>query len=100
MITAIILSKDRASQLHLLLESIQRNSSNLFDIRVIYEASNAVFERGYQKTKQEFYHKDRYGLQFPIRWYQRESENLSTDIIKRLGSRDLTCIFSDENIVF
>ena len=51
MITAIILSKDRASQLHLLLESIQRNSGNLFDIRVIYEASNAVFERGYQKTK-------------------------------------------------
>ena len=38
MITAIILSKDKASQLHLLIESLQKNGGNLFDIRVIYEA--------------------------------------------------------------
>jgi len=101
MITAIILSKDRASQLHLLLESLQRNSTNLFDIKVIYEATNVVFEEGYQKTKEEFFYKDRYGLDFPIKWFTRNHENLSLDILERLSfSRDLTCIFNDENIVF
>jgi hypothetical protein len=45
----IIFSKDRPAQLHLLLESIQRNDPNhLYDpIEVIYTASNADFRRGY-----------------------------------------------------
>ena len=101
MITAIILSKDRASQLHLLLESLQKNSGNLFDIRVIYEATNQLFEDGYKKTKEEFFYKDRYGLNFPIRWFPKKHDNLSLDIIENLSfSRDLTCVFNDENIMF
>ena len=101
MITAIILSKDKAPQLHLLLESLQRNSGNLFEIKVIYEATNQVFEEGYEKTKEEFFHKDRYGLNFPIRWFQRRNENLSLDMLDALSpSRDLTCVFNDENIMF
>tara|TARA_R110002020_G_scaffold450480_2_gene664117 strand:- start:590 stop:1471 length:882 start_codon:yes stop_codon:yes gene_type:complete len=100
MITAIILSKDKASQLHLLLESLQKNSGNLFDIKVIYESTNQVFEDGYAKTKEEFFHKDRYGLNFPIRWFQRKHKNLSLDILQNLNKRDLTCVFNDENIMF
>ena len=101
MITAIVLSKDKAAQLHLLLESIQRNSSNLFDIRVIYEATNAVFTQGYDKVKEEFFYKDRYGLNFPIKWFPRKHENISLDIIENIShDRDLTCIFNDENVVF
>jgi len=101
MITAIILSKDKASQLHLLLESLQRNSGNLFDIRVIYESSNAVFEEGYEKTREFFYYKDRYGLNFPVKWFQRQHENISLDIMEHLRPyRDLTCVFYDENIMF
>ena len=101
MITAIVLSKDKAAQLHLLLESIQKNSSNLFDIRVIYEATNTVFTEGYNKVKEEFFYKDRYGLNFPIKWFPRTHENISLDIIDHLSDdRDLTCIFNDENIVF
>ena len=101
MITAIILSKDKAAQLHLLLESIQKNSGNLFDIKVIYEFSSPIFEEGYRKIKEEFFYKDRYGLNFPIKWFERQHENLSFDILERLSfDRDLTCVFNDENIVF
>jgi len=101
MITAIILSKDKAPQLHLLLESLQKNSGNLFDIKIIYESTNQIFEDGYAKTKEEFFHKDRYGLNFPIKWFQRQHENLSLDILEALSfGRDLTCVFNDENIMF
>lgn len=100
MITAVILSKDKACQLHLLLESIQKNAPNLFDIRVLYEASNAVYEEGYTKAKTHFANKNRSGVNFPIRWYERQSENLSQDIIQILPDhRDLTCVFNDENII-
>ena len=55
MINAIILSKDKACQLDLLLTSIQRNSSNLFNVKVVYESSNNSFEQGYDKVKEKFY---------------------------------------------
>ena len=101
MINAIILSKDKAPQLHLLIESLQRNNPNLFDIRVIYETTNNVYEQGYEKLKTFYSAKDRFGLNFPIKWFERESENLSVDILDHTpDSRDLSCVFNDENIVF
>lgn len=101
MIEAIILSRDKACQLDLLLTSIQRNSKNLFSLKVIYEASNKSFEQGYNKLKEKFYYKDRYGLNFPIKWHERSSKNLSLDIVNVLNrGSDLTCVFNDENILF
>ena len=101
MIEAIILSRDKACQLDLLLTSIQRNSKNLFSLKVIYEASNKSFEQGYNKLKEKFYYKDRHGLNFPIKWHERSSKNLSLDIVNVLNrGSDLTCIFNDENILF
>ena len=101
MISAIILSKDRACQLELLIRSISRKCKNLFDIKVIYEHSNHSFELGYNKLKEDLYYKNRFGLDFPIRWYERENENLSEDILSSLNHhRDLTCILNDENIFF
>ena len=77
MINAIIFSKDKACQLELLLKSIRRNTSNLFDIKVIYETSNGVFKQGYEKLKEEtFYHTKR-DVNFPVRWYERSEENIS-----------------------
>ena len=68
---------------------------------MIYEATNQLFEDGYKKTKEEFFYKDRYGLNFPIRWFPKKHDNLSLDIIENLSfSRDLTCVFNDENIMF
>jgi len=50
----IIFSKNRPPQLHLLLESIYKNGSNLFDmISVLYKADND-FISGYEKCKKHF----------------------------------------------
>lgn len=64
----VIWSKDRACQLHLLLESMERLCSSKFDIEVIYKASNESFNDAYQKvnsifgkvtfTKEGAFHKD------------------------------------------
>ena len=51
----IIFSKDRACQLHLLLESINVYSNGLFDrVTVIYKASSEDFALGYDKIKKQF----------------------------------------------
>lgn len=50
MISAIILSKDRAMQLDLLLASINKHCPNVFDdVSILYNASSDDFEAGYQK---------------------------------------------------
>lgn len=52
MITAIILSKDRAAQLHLLLESIARFCPRLFgETIIIQNYSNQYYESGYRKVR-------------------------------------------------
>lgn len=101
MINAVILSKDRACQLDLLIKSLSKNCKNLFDIKVIYESSSNSFRAGYDKLKEDIYYRNRFGLDFPIRWYERTKSNLSEDILALLNnSRDLTCIFNDENVVY
>lgn len=52
MIQLFIPSKNRACQLHLLLESIQRNCS-IFHITILYTYSDNEFKKGYEKLKKE-----------------------------------------------
>jgi len=100
MISALILSKNRPCQLHLLLESIQKNTSNLFDITVIYDANGEEMEKGYDFTKRYFHFKDKSGHTFPIKWKKRQSENITLDILTCLSTaRNLTCLFNDSNVV-
>ena len=100
MISALILSKDRPCQLHLLLESIQKNTSNLFDITVIYDANGEEMEKGYDFTKRYFHFKNKSGHTFPIKWIKRQSENIMLDILNCLSTaRNLTCLFNDSNVV-
>lgn len=47
-IPALILSKNRAPQLRLLLESLQFNATGIFDPYVIFTTTNPEFEKGYQ----------------------------------------------------
>ena len=54
MITGIAFSKDRAMQLRLLLESLQKNFIDLGDTHVLYSYSNDRFKNGYEKLKSEF----------------------------------------------
>ena len=101
MITTVIVSRDRPAQLHLLLESIQRNGGNLFHLTVLFEASSEYFLEGYVKAQQFFSKKNRKDFNFPIRWKQRESSNLNEDLLKILSnSRELVCLFNDQNILF
>ena len=51
----IIFSKNRSCQLHLLLESISKNSNNLFDyISVIYKFTDDEYRKGYKKIQNHF----------------------------------------------
>lgn len=56
MIDLLIFSRDRAAQLHLLLESIAKNSPNLFNIAVLYTSSNYDYNSGYELCKSRFKH--------------------------------------------
>ena len=54
MINLIIWSKDRAAQLHLLLESLDRNLPDSFITSVIYTYSSPEFKAGYDRIQDEF----------------------------------------------
>ncbi len=54
MITAIVFSKNRASQLELFLESVDRRCPNLFDIHILWDASNDKFKEGYDQLWSEY----------------------------------------------
>lgn len=55
MISLIIFSKNRACQLQLLLESIEKNSNNIFDTKtVIFEATTKDFRAGYDLLIERF----------------------------------------------
>tara|TARA_R100000008_G_C3581941_1_gene169163 strand:- start:129 stop:1010 length:882 start_codon:yes stop_codon:yes gene_type:complete len=101
MITTVILSKDRPAQLRLLLDSLQINGGNLFDITVLYDYTDDLFARGYIKTQNHFYNKHMFNVNFPIKWKLRNSTNINEDIYKCVSKgRDLCCLFNDENILF
>lgn len=91
MIHAIILSKDRAAQLRLLLQSIERNCPNLFKfISVLYKASNDDFNAGYELVKEEFVN---------VTWvkendYYKDVMNLTSFPSK------YTCFMTDDDIIY
>lgn len=54
MINGLILSKNRSSQLRLLLESVGLNAPDLFnEIKIVYTSSSQDFAKGYEKLKSE-----------------------------------------------
>ena len=55
-IPALILSKNRAPQLRLLLESLYVNATGIFDPHVIWTADTQAFETGYKKLQFEYQH--------------------------------------------
>ena len=94
MISSVVFSKDRACQLNLLLESINKNGSNLFNVTVIDRASSPSFEDGYNILIKN--HTD-------IHWVKQESppsdfRNIALDTIKNSG--EFICFFVDDNIIY
>lgn len=92
MINAIIFSKDRASQLRLLLESINKNAPGIFNINILYKASNNDFAVAYEKLMDE-------DIVENITWaleHDFKSQNL-----KLLESElPYTCFFTDDDIIY
>ena len=94
MISTIIFSKDRACQLDLLLNSISKNCPYLFDLTIIYSASDDSFQRGYDKLKRK---------DWDINWVGQESppsdfREITLSQMDKAG--DYLCFFVDDNIVY
>lgn len=92
MINAIIFSKDRASQLRLLIYSIQKNAPHAFNLNVIYKHSNDEFKQGYEKVKSEF---------SSLCNFVEQTDNFKQDVLNLLDSdSEYSCFFTDDDIIY
>lgn len=92
MINAIIFSKDRASQLRLLLYSIQKNAPHAFNLNVIYTSSSDEFKKGYEKVKDEF---------SSLCNFVDQTDNFKEDVLNLLNSEsEFSCFFTDDDIIY
>ncbi len=90
MINAIIFSFDRAMQLHLLLESINKNAKGIFNINVLYRCSNEEFKKSYDLLKSRF---------SEINWV--EETNFKEQTLKMMETNlELTCFGVDDDVFF
>lgn len=98
MINLIIWSKDRACQLHLLLESLTYHAPCLFNINIIYKASNEAYKAGYDKVKKKFkYH---IFLDRKVNWIE-ETDGICNPTRQLINDQleNHTC-FSTDDMVF
>jgi len=87
----IIFSKNRASQLHLLLESVEKNSNSLFDvIKVVYTFTNKDYENGYVELINNFRN-----VEFTIEtsFYQNILDSIHSNI-------PYTTFMVDDNVLY
>jgi len=93
-IKGIVFSKDRAQQLHLLLNSLDRNAKNIFDLTVIYTYSNEEFKKGYEKL-QEFLKSIDYNVIFI------KETSFKQDVMAQFDQAyQYTCFFTDDDVLF
>tara|TARA_R110002020_G_scaffold473660_1_gene703277 strand:+ start:130 stop:942 length:813 start_codon:yes stop_codon:yes gene_type:complete len=92
MITGIVFSKDRPAQLHACIESIQKNAAGIFNINVLYTASNEYFQHGYDMLMDE-----PLGVRF-IKESNFKKEMLG--ILDEFNDEKLLCFFTDDSIVY
>lgn len=90
MINAIIFSKDRASQLLLLLESIDKHAKGLFNINVLYKSSNDKFEEGYSIVKTAYPN---------INWLC-ETSDFKSNVLSLFNDSKYTCFFTDDDVFY
>ena len=92
MITSIIFSKDRALQLDLTLQSIQKNFTQSDQINVIYNTSEEKFCRSYDQLVQDY----------PDVKFVKQEYSLFCDISETINAanNDYVCFFTDDNVVF
>jgi len=90
LLNAIVFSKDRPMQLHLLLESILTNFDvEDFKLNILYKASNDEYNRGYNMVRDLF----------PQFTYKKE-ESFKEDLLSLFNESDYTVFFTDDDIVY
>lgn len=93
-INAVIFSKDRASQLHLLLSSLFKNAPYLFNLNVLYTYSNPEFEKGYDVLK-EMCKTNLWNVNFV------KETNFKEDLLGLIKSDyKYTTFFTDDDVLF
>ena len=93
-INAVIFSKDRASQLHLLLESIHKNAPYLFNLNVLYTSSSPEFEKGYDILK-DMCKTNLWNVNFV------KESNFKEDLMSLIKSDyKYTTFFTDDDVLF
>lgn len=92
MIQTICFSKDRASQLRLLLVSIAKNSPNVFNLNILYKCSNDKYEQAYNILQEE-------NILPNINWIKEE--NFKQQTLDLLNSQsEFSCFFTDDDIIY
>jgi hypothetical protein len=92
MVNAIIFSFNRASQLNLLIESIQKNASGVFKLNILYKANTPDFSLGYEILKEKTSH-------LSINWIEEKS--FRDDLIGLFDKHMLfTTFFTDDDILY
>jgi hypothetical protein len=89
--TLLIWSKDRACQLHLLLESLQKHLPGLFNTTVLYTTSSDKFEKGYQRVQSEFR---------SVKWITERDFHVDTLSIIENSKCDNLCFSTDDTIIY
>jgi hypothetical protein len=97
MIPAFIPSKDRASQLLLLLESLEKNAPGLFLPHVMYKGSNQKFIDGYEIIKNTQAGK----IAVWVEEDRADGERQFYEFLEENAAKDeLICLFSDDCIFY
>jgi hypothetical protein len=90
LLNVIIFSKDRAMQLHLLLESILLNFNvEDYKLNILYKASNDEYNRGYNTIRDLF----------PQFTYKRE-ESFKEDLLSLFNDSEYTVFLTDDDIIY
>lgn len=89
MIQLVVWSKDRACQLELLLRSIKKHASGLFDINVIYTHSSGFYKAGYTKLQ---------SMDYDVKWILEFS--LAQETRKLINDAKDHISFSTDDQVF
>lgn len=91
MINSIIFSRDRASQLKLLLDSLNKNAPGVFNLNVIYCYSSLSYKEGYNKLIEEYGNKVNF-----------IEESCFEDDVKLTLNSDygFSIFFTDDNVLY
>ncbi len=93
MITSIVLSKDRACQLQLTLDSIFANLPDCFSINVLYEYSSSDFKEGYEKLIKEW------PIDYRVNFVKQN--NFKENVLELCNEgHSYICFFTDDDIVY